>query len=692
MNHLNGDVKFLKGVGDWRAKNLKKLDIEKIEDIIEHFPRNYINRKTGMKIRELEAGVHSSIVGVINHIEKRKTSNNNDQLNVYISDGVSEIICTWFRFNKWTLEQLQIGKEIWVSGMITQYKSSLQIIHPDMEILEDATEEHEFWKTRNYLPIYPLTAKISIKLLRNLVYNVFSLYVSEIEDNLPQKIMKKYNFLPRKIALQKIHFPTTLDNLETYKAQFIYEELFFQQLMLARNHELNMTQPIGRKFQFKKTYTSKLKKNLPYNLTSAQNRVLREIVSDMNSDYQMNRLLQGDVGSGKTIVTLFAILLAIENNTQAALMAPTEILAEQHFKTISALLINEKISIALLKGGNYKGKKALKEQIANGEIDIIIGTHALIQKDVSFKNIGFVAIDEQHRFGVKQRAFLSQKNNFPDVLYLSATPIPRSLAMTVFGDLEVSIIDELPPNRKPIKTFWRSAGKINLVYQEVKKQLLKGQQIYIVCPLISESEKIDLLSAETLFEELDKNIFKEFHIALLHGKMKNKEKDTIMAAFKSKKIDILISTTVIEVGIDIPNASVMIIEHSERFGLSQLHQLRGRVGRGSSEAFCYLISYPPVSREAKERLSTMVKTNDGFEIAEKDLEIRGPGDFFGTIQSGMPRYKHANILRDQDILKMARKDAFEIVKEDYNFIKPENKELKKFYERNYLEREKLHRY
>jgi ATP-dependent DNA helicase RecG len=369
-------------------------------------------------------------------------------------------------------------------------------------------------------------------------------------------------------------------------------------------------------------------------------------------------------------------------------MAPTELLAEQHFRGISEFLNNQPdIKTALIKGGIYKGKKAVKEQIKNGEINIIIGTHALIQKDMEFYKIGFVAIDEQHRFGVEQRAVLSRKGNHPDLMSLSATPIPRSLALTVYGDLDISILDELPPGRIPIKTLWRGAQKQNIVFEEVREELKAGRQVYIVCPLIEESEKSDLLDAETLYKAIRNKIYPEFTSAILHGRMKTNEKDQIMQKFKEKEYQILVSTTVIEVGIDVLNATVMIIEHAERFGLSQLHQLRGRVGRGSAKSFCYLIGYPPISKIGRERLSTMVETTDGFVIAEKDLELRGPGEFFGTSQSGIPIFKHANIVRDRELLKTARSLAIEIINEDFEL--KEHKILAENYFANFLAKEKL---
>ncbi len=692
MNPLQNDIKYLKGVGEYRAKLLHKLQIFTIGDILEHFPRDYINRSRTDKICNLKFGENCAIIGKIISLEKKNFGRRKSQLNVIISDGDNNLYCTWFRFGKWLSDKLEIGQQIWVSGTITQFRNSPQIIHPEIEILDDTDETNDFWHSRTILPVYPLTDGISINVMRKLIYNAFSIYAKNITETLPDYILIKYDFENRNNSLQKIHFSQNLKEIPKLKKRFAFEELFFTQLMLSRckkHHE----RAKGNKFILQKTFTSKLKKSLPFELTNAQKHVLQEIVSDMTSDRQMNRLLQGDVGSGKTIVTVFALLLALENGFQAVLMAPTEILAEQHFKSISAFLQNQQnIKIALLKGGNYKGKQLVKEQIQNGEIDIIIGTHALIQKDVNFKKVGIVAIDEQHRFGVEQRAILSQKNNAPDLMYLSATPIPRSLALTVYGDLDISILDELPPNRKPIKTVWRGASKKHIVYEEIRTELQNGRQVYIVCPLVEESEKMDLLDAETLFNSISTEIFPEFKSAILHGRMKAIEKDEIMQSFKDKKIDILVSTTVIEVGIDVSNATVMIVEHAERFGLSQLHQLRGRVGRGKEKSYCYLISYPLISSDGRERLNTMVATNDGFVIAEKDLEIRGPGNFFGTQQSGLPIFKHANIVRDRELLKQARILAFEITAKDENLQFPENAILKEIYFQSYFKREKLFDY
>ncbi|HPR18530.1 MAG TPA: ATP-dependent DNA helicase RecG, partial [Candidatus Cloacimonadota bacterium] len=610
-NPINSEIKYLKGVGDNRARILNKLDIYTISDLMEYFPRDYINRTAVVKISSLRYDEHFSFVGTIASVEKRMLPSHKAQLNVAVTDGTDYLFLTWFSFGKWFLKQFEIGKPIWVSGIVTEFKGNPQIIHPEFDVLE-SDETQGFWQSRNVLPVYKLTEGISMNTLRNLIYKAFELYSEKIVETLPAYLLEKYEFEPRRISLQKMHFTQHPQEIPQIRVRYAFEELFFTQLMLARSKFYHHRKEAGHSFVLKKSFTSKLKDSLPFELTSAQKRVIREIVEDMNSPHQMNRLLQGDVGSGKTIVTVFAMLLALENGFQAVLMAPTEILAEQHYHSISKLLENQpEIRIALLKGGVSKEKNTIKEMIKNGEIDIIVGTHALIQKDVEFHNAGFVAIDEQHRFGVEQRAELSRKNHHPDLLYLSATPIPRSLALTVYGDLDVSVIDEMPPHRKPIKTIWYNSQKSALVYEQVTEQLKLGRQIYVVCPLIEESEKIDLLDAETLYKTLSEKVFPQYRNALLHGRMKTAEKDAVMAEFKNGKIDILVSTTVIEVGIDVPNATVMIIQHAERFGLSQLHQLRGRVGRGAQESFCYLIVFPPISTDGRERLQTMVATNDG---------------------------------------------------------------------------------
>ncbi|HQP27570.1 MAG TPA: ATP-dependent DNA helicase RecG, partial [Candidatus Syntrophosphaera sp.] len=515
----------------------------------------------------------------------------------------------------------------------------------------------------------------------------FELFTSQIEENLPEELIAKRGFLPRKVALQKMHFSLHPEELDKVRKRFVYEEFFYSQLLWARHKRFHAQDVKGIRFENRRDLTSRLYRELPFKLTQAQKRVINEIFGDMCSDRQMSRLLQGDVGSGKTIVTLFAMLLAVENGLQAALMAPTEILADQHYGNITRLLKDFPLNVVLLKGGSYKGKAQTKNAISTGEANLIIGTHALLQSDISFEKLGFVAVDEQHRFGVQQRATLARKDKHPVLLYLSATPIPRSLSLTVYGDLEVSIINELPPDRIPVKTLVRSNQKIDLVYREVAKELAAGSQVYVVCPLIEESDKMDLLDAQRMHNHLSTNIFPQYSCVLLHGKMPSREKDAIMLRFKAGEIRILVSTTVIEVGLDIPNASVMIVEHAERFGLAQLHQLRGRVGRGGQQAWCYLIEHFPLSSVARERLDTMAKTTDGFLIAEKDLHLRGPGEFFGTEQSGLPQFTFANLMADQLVLKEAREDAFSIIAEDPFLEQKKNALIKKFYTRQFADKE-----
>lgn len=694
MNDLQSDIQFLKGVGEHRAKLLRHLGIRTIGDLMEYFPRMYINRMVDTSIYELMPGVQAAVVGSIIDFQIRKLSGGKSQLNVVISDGKSSLLCTWFRYGEWLTKQIKPGARMWVSGMVNEFGGRLQIVHPEYEVLETEEEETGFWKNRTTLPVYSLTENLNMKVLRNLIVQAFSQFADEIEESLPEEILRKFEFPPRKSAIQKMHFTTHPDEIENIRQRFVFEEFLYTQLLWARSRYHVQEEVPGFAFIPQKSFTTRLKNSLPFRLTGAQKRVITEIFNDMQKPKPMQRLLQGDVGSGKTVVTLFAMLLAVENGFQAVIMAPTEILAEQHYRNITSLLQNQpEISVALLKGGVYKGKNQVKEDIASGKIQIIIGTHALIQKDVEFHKIGFAAIDEQHRFGVEQRAELYRKaGTHPDLLYLSATPIPRSLAMTVFGDLEVSRIDEMPPNRKPVQTIWRNEKQKPEMYKELGKELEKGRQVYIVCPLIEESEKSDLLDAETLFKQISETVFPTFKSAILHGRMGNEQKNTIMHSFQSNEIQILVSTTVIEVGVDVANATVMMIEHAERFGLAQLHQLRGRVGRGTESSYCYLVAYPPISSIGRERLNTMVSTQDGFIIAEKDLELRGPGEFFGKEQSGMPVFKHANLIKDQEMLRLARLEAFEIISSDYTLQKPEHKLLHKKYMAEYLAREKMIEY
>jgi ATP-dependent DNA helicase RecG len=687
---ISQSIKFLKGVGEHRARLLAKLGIHTIQDLMEHFPRAYISRKLNPSLFDIKPGDLLAFTALISWVDVRATSKGKTILNVGVSDGKVALICSWFSYPKAYEQLFQPGKMVWLSGLLSEYNGQYQLMHPEFEFIEDDDEPKDsFWRDRDVLPVYPLTDGLTQKMMRGLVLTAFATYASQIMEVLPEEILAKYKYPPRKAALQKMHFCSNPEEVEIVRTRFAYEELFYTQLLWARHKVFHGEKAGGIQYVNKKQLTTTLYHKLPFTLTGDQKAALREIFSDMCSTTQMSRLLQGDVGSGKTVVTLFAMLLAVENGFQAALMAPTEILADQHYHTISTLLAGLDVQVCILKGGNYKGKNDIKVDIAEGKAQIIIGTHALLQKDIVFAKLGLICVDEQHRFGVEQRAVLARRSQHPDLLYLSATPIPRSLAMTVFGDLEVSRITELPPTRKPIQTMVRSSTKIQLVYDAVAKELVRGKQVYIVCPLVEESDKLALLDAQRLYEHISKKVFTSYPCALLHGRMKPSEKDEIMLKFKTKEYMVLVSTTVIEVGVDVPNASVMIVEHAERFGLAQLHQLRGRVGRGGDQSYCYLIEHQPIGKIARERLNTMVRTNDGFVIAEKDLELRGPGEMFGHEQSGMPQFRFANIIRDQALLVEARKDAFAIVRSDPALTLPQNSVLFNRYMITHLKREEL---
>jgi len=673
------DVQFIKGVGETRSKLLHNLDIYTVEDLIEFFPRDYMARSLNAKIRDIKEGQYVSMTVTVFSVDEVTTKSGKKQLKAVITDGERFMECIWFTYGKWITNLVKRGKRLKLYGQVGEYNGNKNLHHPQIEEATDTEDKDDFWAKREVLPIYSLTANLTQGNIRSIVYQAFMQHHKDIHETLPSFLIEKYAFLDRKTALQKMHFTTHPQDIPKIKSRFIYEEFLHYQIVIVKNKQAKADIIKEKQYTYKDTLIKQLQASLPFTLTNDQKKVVNEIVIDLKKDKPMNRLLQGDVGAGKTVVTLFAMLLAIENGYQTALIAPTEILAEQHYKTITSLLAGfQGIRICLLLGGVSKQKRLDKQAIADGEIDIAIGTHALIQKDVVFKNLSLVIIDEQHRFGVAQRSELSLRHNYPDLLYLSATPIPRSLAMTVFGDITVSSIKELPPTRKPIKTILVQANKKAQLYDEIEKEIKKGRQTYIVCPLIEASEKSDLQDAETLFEKVRQDIFPEYSSAILHGRMKQAEKEQIMTAFKAGETQILISTTVIEVGIDVPNASVMMIEHAERFGLAQLHQLRGRVGRGAEQSFCYLVAYS-MGDVGRERLNTMVRTTDGFEIAEKDMQLRGPGEIFGTNQSGLPAFRFANLVTDQDWLNVARADAELIIEEDPDLLEEKHKSLRENY-------------
>ncbi len=663
---LDGSVKFLKGIGEKRVEQLAAVGVNTIRDLLYYFPRRYLDRSHITPIKNLRSNTEATVVG---RIESRGIkAGRKARFMAIVFDGTGFLTCVWFNQVKYWDNVFQAGDMVAFSGKITVYGGP-QMVHPDYDILSDEEEPGEQF-TGIIIPLYPSTemlGKVGMdsRGFRRTLKSALKLYGDDISEILSSEILERQNLIGLKKAIRQVHFPSDLDNLSQALRRLKYDELFYLELMLAFRKRYISHQTKGIQFTEVGEKTRQLAAQLPFELTAAQKRVMHEIRSDMKSDRIMYRLVQGDVGSGKTIIALFNMLIAVENGYQAALMAPTEILAEQHFFNIRQFLENIDVRVELLVGALTKSRRMSRlNAIRSGEVDIVVGTHALIQDDIEFKKLGLVIVDEQHRFGVMRRAALVGKGGNPDVLVMTATPIPRTLSMTLYGDLDVSIIDELPKGRLPIKTAWRYDNKRNEIYDFVRKQILDGRQAYIVFPLVEESEKIDLRAATESYEKLSTTVFDGIQVALLHGRMDSETKEQVMSSFKKGAIQVLVSTTVIEVGVDVPNATIMVIEHAERFGLTQLHQLRGRVGRGSVQSYCILIAVPPLSEEAQKRLKTMAETNDGFIISEVDLEIRGPGEFFGTKQHGLPELKVADILKDKEILNLAREEAFALVEKD----------------------------
>jgi len=676
-NDLLSPVQYVKGVGPRRAKLLDRLGIKTVRDALFYLPYRYEDRSSIKKIAHLRPEEINTITGKILKADIIIPNPRRPKLKIFelaVSDGSGLLRAKWF--NQTYLKKIfKPGQEVVLYGTVkyNYWGTGFEIVNPEYEILDENDNEpnpsaHGI-HTGRIAPIYRSTEGLSQKQLRNIMYSVISSSVSAISDPMPSEIIKEYNLPDLQESISNVHFPSptssptfSIDDLNRGTSPFhqrlSFDELFTLQLGLAAIKKGEVLEK-GIAFSPDGRLINKLLNKLPFKLTNAQERVFKDILKDMQSSVPMNRLLQGDVGSGKTIVALLSMLAAVECGYQSALMAPTEILAEQHYINIHRLVEDLGLKIHLITGSK-KNKEI--EVIASGDADIVIGTHALIQEGVSFKKLGLIVIDEQHRFGVMQRATLRKKGTNPDTLIMTATPIPRTLAMTLYGDLDYSVIDELPPNRSPIITKLFFEKNKTQIYSLIEGETKKGRQVYVVYPVIEESEKTDLKSAITGAEALQK-IFSHLKVGLLHGRMKPVERENVMKDFKNGNIHILVSTTVIEVGVDVPNAALMVIIHAERFGLAQLHQLRGRVGRGSSQSYCILLSYGG-SEDARKRLEVMVKTTDGFRIAEEDLNIRGPGEFFGTRQSGMPDLRVANLLRDAKILEMARKEAFSLIERD----------------------------
>lgn len=676
------DVMYIKGVGPKVAYKLNKLGIFTAQDLMMYFPKKHIDYSSRTLIKKLQEGQTTTIFGYIKSVSSFNTKNNLSVTKVMIADESGRFELSFFnaKGNRYLLERMKaqfpVNAGIMVSGVVKRnnYTGLLTMDKPTYSIMtgEFLDNPDSNLNIARIVPIYTVCEDLSIKTLRKAIFNAIELYKNDIKNIIPDFIRERLGIMNKKEAVKQIHFPETMDALEHARFSLIFEELFLIQLKLIRLRETTAKNTTSYALQVHKDgLVQKFINALPFELTSGQKQAINEILQDMNSDAPMQRLLQGDVGSGKTVVATIMLLAAIENGYQGALMAPTEILAQQHYNNLVQWLTPMGLSVGLFLGSHGKRiRQKFETDLKNGQTHIAVGTHALIQENVEFNNLGAIVVDEQHRFGVKQRNVLKKKSQNPQILTMTATPIPRTLALTVHGDLDLTVINELPKGRKPIKTILTGSHK--QVWDLIKKEVESGRQAYVVYPLIDESETLSAKAATIEAEKLQAEVFPQFKIGLLHGKLKNDEKDEVMKDFKAGKYDILVSTTVVEVGVDVPNATVMVIENAERFGLSQLHQLRGRVGRNSLQSYCILITSSR-SQETRERLGIMTETNDGFIIAEKDLQLRGPGEFLGTRQSGLPDLIISDIVRDAKILEIARNEAIDFVKnhniEDFPVLK-----------------------
>ena len=674
--NLQTGVQFIKGIGPKLAALLGKREIRTVEDALYLLPLRYEDRRELIQIGSLRPGQTAVFCGRVLSADEVTTKGGRRVFEVVVGDDTGTISCKWFHANSvWMKRTWKVGRNGVFCGEINQFGYQREVHHPDAEWLTEGNDAKSVLAAdpANYgriVPVYPLTEGLHQKAMRRILKEVLDVFLDNVESAVPTEILPA-GFPPLKVALSQVHTPphdAILQELNEGRTlahrAMAFDEFFYWELGLAlKKRGVSLEEGIA--YQVTHRYTKELVKLLPFDLTNAQRRVLSEIKADMMSPHPMHRLVQGDVGSGKTLVALMAALVAVENGYQVAIMAPTEILAEQHWHTIYRWCSHMGIEVSLVTAG-LKGnaRKERLERVADGRAQIVIGTHAVIQEKVEFARLGLGIIDEQHRFGVLQRGILKKKGINPDILVMTATPIPRTLAMTLFGDLALSVIDELPPGRIPVETRICFESRRSQVYDMIRDESRKGYQTFIIYPLVEETEKSDLKAASQMAEHLESEVFPSLRVGLLHGRMSPEEKELVMTSFKNRELDILVSTTVIEVGIDIPNATLMVIEHAERFGLSQLHQLRGRVGRGSVKSRCILLTPGKLSEDGEKRLRVMESTTDGFRIAEADLEIRGPGDFLGTRQAGMPDFRVANILRDGTILEQARRAAFELIEKD----------------------------
>ena len=682
MDPLQGSLQYLKGVGPRRAADLQRVGLSTIEDLLYRFPTRYEDRGHFQTIASLKPGVAASIAGEVLSCGVRPTRRPRFKIfEMLVRDRTGSLRAIWFN-QPFLNDIFRPHQRVILFGKLELTSHGLQMQGPQYELLEAvegdegiegaaegiesaADSDRSTVHTGRIVPIYEKTGQLTAKMQRTLVHHALEQLPPELPDPLPPDVRNRQQLIDRRAALDAVHFPpadASLGELNAFRSpahrRLIFEEFFLFQLGIVQRRRRADSERKARAVVVTDTTREAVRKILPFRLTNDQKTVIREIVRDMERPQPMNRLLQGDVGSGKTIVALMAALVAMENGLQVAFMAPTEILAEQHFFNVRRLLEQSRFRLTLLTGGTpARKRRELLAELAGGSMHMVIGTHALVQEDVAFRELGLAIIDEQHRFGVLQRATLRAKGLHPDVLVMTATPIPRTLALTTYGDLDVSTMREMPPGRQPIATTVRPESRRDEIYQFVREQIDAGRQGYIIYPLVEESAKVDLKAATEMADHLSQDVFPQYRVALLHGRMKQDAKDRVMGAFARNEFQILVSTTVVEVGVDVPNATVMVVEHAERFGLSQLHQLRGRVGRGPHKSHCVLLYQYPITDEGKARLKALAETTDGFEIAERDLNLRGPGDFFGTRQSGMPTLRVGDLLRDHALMEEARREA-----------------------------------
>lgn len=653
-------IQYVKMVGPRRAEQLARLKLFTVHDLLYHFPREYLDRSRLLSPFDRPAGDNVTVLGRVLSCQENRTRKNLTITKAALESDRGVFYAVWF--NRLHMKKtLKPGTQLYISGKLNRNFGHLEVQVQDYEII---TGEGDAIHAGRIVPVYHATSGITQRMLRTFVYAALEQWHHSYREFLPQQVLEQVGLMTLPKALQQVHFPDSHALAEQARRRFIFEELFLFQLQLALLRRRIVRVEKQHRYGPDNRLTQQYLAGLSFTLTTAQNRVVGEIMADLVSPHPMNRLLQGDVGSGKTVVAVLTLLKAVENDLQGVLMVPTEVLAEQHYLALNSALAPLGVRVALLSGGlPARERRALLEQLAAGEVAIAVGTQALLQEDVVFKKLAVVVIDEQHRFGVRQRGNLQKKGVYPDLLIMTATPIPRTLSMTVYGDLDVSVIDALPPGRQPVRTYFVAPEELPRVFTFVAQQVSRGRQAYVVCPLVEESEKLDLQAAVDLYEQLAAGELRGCRIALLHGRMNRADKEVIMHQFRTGRLDVLVSTTVIEVGVDVPNASVMVIVDADRFGLAQLHQLRGRVGRGAEQAHCILAARLR-SREAAERIKAMKTSQDGFYLAEKDLQIRGPGDIAGVRQSGLPEFRLANLLRDRELLREARRQARDLISAD----------------------------